>query len=96
MGISLGSPSPKAIIDQYIVGLPQFPDGVRTGDEVYEWYRQQAHFEEISVFNDIRLQRKFKEVAETPEECAYLNTKATEINRLSQQLFDKKFAASAL
>ena len=54
MGISLGAPSSKTLIDQYVVGLPQFPDGVRTGDEVYKWYRQQANFEDISVFNDIR------------------------------------------
>lgn len=54
MGISLSSPCPKTLIDEYIVGLPQFPDGVRTGDEVYQWYRQQARFEDISVFNDIR------------------------------------------
>jgi hypothetical protein len=54
MGISLAKPCPKTLINEYIVGLSQFPDNVHSGEDIYEYYKGQSKFEEISIFNDIR------------------------------------------
>lgn len=54
MGVSAARPKAKLVIHEYVKPLPKFPSEVETGEQIYNYYLQQALNKDIGVYNDIR------------------------------------------
>eukprot|EP01016_Furgasonia_blochmanni_P027823 TRINITY_DN2926_c0_g1_i1.p1 TRINITY_DN2926_c0_g1~~TRINITY_DN2926_c0_g1_i1.p1 ORF type:complete len:170 (-),score=31.22 TRINITY_DN2926_c0_g1_i1:205-714(-) len=81
------------IIKYYITPIRKFENlGPNpSGKDIYNYFRSQAHFEDIESFIVPRFERKARDLAEGQEQYDFLQDKAKEISRLSQRLFEAKF-----
>ena len=81
------------IIKHYITPIPKFEElgSNFTGQEILEHFRKQEKFHEIEPFNRIRFEKKFREIIRNQNENDQLNFLSSQINELSQKLFEKKF-----
>lgn len=77
----------------YISSVPKIPEyGINfTAEELYEYHKKQARSYEIENFNRPSFEKKFREFSIIQEQYDLLRSKAKEISRLSQGIFEIKF-----
>lgn len=63
MGAAGSGPSTQNLYNEYINHLPTFPEGVRTGAEVAQFFEQKHQFSEVSLFTEPKFKSKIDQVA---------------------------------
>ena len=68
MGINLSGPKLENLMNGYVDAVPVLPEGVRTGEQIAQYYEQKHMFTEASLFNNPRFEAKINQVAQNEHE----------------------------
>ena len=76
----------------YISNIPKIPEyGINfTAEQLYDHAKKQATSYEIENFTRSHFDKKIRELSEIQEQSDLLRSKAKEITRLAQRIFDLK------
>ena len=83
----------KDLNSNYINHIPKFDDlnDKFSGEELYKYFVKRRKVNEIEIFNDVRMHRKFKQFTESKEHHDFFMRMKEDINSLSQSLFELTF-----